>query len=77
MLRGDLSCFRGTSRRLERGVGAHSSWKQRARIILKRIIKEAGFEEGQNKAPTLTAPNKEMGLEGPVLECPEDQLERK
>jgi hypothetical protein len=57
-------------------VGAHSSWNQRTRFILERIIK-AGFEEGQNKVLTLMAPNKGMGHKGPVLECPEDQLERK
>lgn len=60
MLKGDMSHFRGRSRRLGRGLGAHSSWNQRTRIILERIIK-VGLEEGQNKGLMHMAHNKEMG----------------
>lgn len=41
--------FRGTSRRLERGMETHSSWNKKTRIKDHSRIGKMGLKEGQDR----------------------------
>lgn len=69
--------LQGDIQEAEEGSVFHSSWSPKTRIILERIDK-VGLEGARtDRALKLMAHNKGRGREKPLLECSEDQLERK